>query len=65
MDDKRIDFLSPVRAEKAKLSGTVKTDRALTSLSLRFHVEAGRLPGENIIICNACGEIDAPRILAD
>ena len=38
-------------------------DRSLVQLSDGFHVEEGRLPGaKHVIICDACDEIDAPRI---
>ncbi len=37
--------------------------RELVRLSSGFHVEEGRLPGaRHVIVCNACDEIDPPRI---
>ena len=38
--------------------------RELVRLSSGFHVEEGRLPAaRHVIVCNACDEIDPPRVV--
>jgi hypothetical protein len=65
MAQKEIKFACPHCGRKGEVIwGGAGSDRVLLRLSNEFHIEEGRLPGtRHVIICNACDEIDPPRLV--
>ena len=66
MENTHIKFACPHCGQAGEVvwSDNHGAARSLVRLSDGFHIEEGRLPGaKHVVICNACDEIDPPRLV--